>query len=88
VEFAIALSIFALAVELTRMKKHDVLWRNPWWLAGGFGILHGMGFAGALVETGLPQDNVPLALLFFNIGIEVGQLAFILVVWTVWFVIR
>ena len=88
VEFAIALSIFALAVELTRIKKHDALWRNPWWLAGGFGILHGMGFAGALAETGLPQDNVPLALLFFNIGIEVGQLAFILVVWTVWFVIR
>ena len=88
VEFAIALSIFALAVELTRMGKHDVLWRHPWWLAGGFGILHGMGFAGALAETGLPQDNVPLALLFFNIGIEVGQLAFILVVWAVWFVIR
>lgn len=88
VEFAIALSIFILAVELTRKEKHDALWRNPWWLAGGFGLLHGMGFAGALVETGLPQDNVPLALLFFNIGIELGQIAFILVVWVVWFVIR
>ncbi len=88
VEFAIALSIFALAVELTRMKKHDALWRNPWWLAGGFGILHGMGFAGALAETGLPQDNVPLALLFFNIGIELGQIAFILLVWGIWLVIR
>jgi hypothetical protein len=88
VEFAIALSIFALAVELTRIGKHDALWRNPWWLAGAFGILHGMGFAGALAETGLPQDNVPLALLFFNIGIEVGQLAFILLVWAIWLVIR
>ena len=78
VEFTIALSIFVLAVELTRTSKHDLLWRNPWWLAGGFGLLHGMGFAGALTETGLPQDNVPLALLFFNVGIEVGQIAFIL----------
>ena len=88
VEFAIALSIFVLAVELTRTEKHDVLWRNPWWLAGGFGLLHGMGFAGALAETGLPQDNVPLALLFFNVGIEIGQIAFILIVLAIWFVIR
>jgi hypothetical protein len=88
VEFAIALSIFVLAVELTRTEKHDLLWRNPWWLAGGFGLLHGMGFAGALAETGLPQDNVPLALLFFNVGIEIGQIAFILVVLAFWFVIR
>ena len=88
VEFAIALSIFILAVELTRVSRHDILWRNPWWLAGGFGLLHGMGFAGALAETGLPQDNVPLALLFFNIGIEAGQLAFILVILAIWQVLR
>lgn len=88
VEFTIALSIFVLAVELTRTEKHDALWRNPWWLAGAFGLLHGMGFAGALVDTGLPQDNLPLALLFFNVGIEVGQIAFILVVLAVWFMIR
>ena len=88
VEFTIALSIFVLAVELTRVSKHDILWRNPWWLAGGFGLLHGMGFAGALAETGLPQGNVPLALLFFNVGIEIGQIAFILVVLAIWFVIR
>ncbi len=88
VEFAIALSIFILAVELTRTEKHDALWRNPWWLAGGFGLLHGMGFAGALAETGLPQDNLPLALLFFNVGIELGQIAFILVVLAVWYLIR
>jgi hypothetical protein len=88
VEFAIALSIFILAVELTRVEKHDALWRNPWWLAGGFGLLHGMGFAGALADTGLPQDNVPLALLFFNVGIEAGQIAFILVILAVWYVIK
>jgi hypothetical protein len=88
VEFAIAVSIFVLAVELTRKAKHDALWRNPWWLAGGFGLLHGMGFAGALAETGLPQDNLPLALLFFNVGIEIGQISFILLVLALWYLIR
>lgn len=88
VEFTIALSIFVLAVELTRMDRHDALWRNPWWLAGGFGLLHGMGFAGALAETGLPQDNVPLALLFFNIGIEIGQITFILVLLLLWQLVK
>lgn len=88
VEFTIALSIFVLAVELTRTDRRDALWRNPWWLAGGFGLLHGMGFAGALAETGLPQDNVPLALLFFNIGIEIGQIAFILVLLGLWYIVR
>ena len=77
VEFMIALSIYVLAVELARADGGGALWRQPWWLAAGFGLLHGMGFAGALAETGLPQSNVPLALLAFNIGIELGQLAFI-----------
>ena len=76
VEFMIALSIYVLAVELARGSA-GALWRQPWWLAGGFGLLHGMGFAGALADTGLPQSNVPLALLCFNVGIELGQLAFI-----------
>lgn len=88
VEFTIALSIFVLAVELTRKERNDALWRNPWWLAGGFGLLHGMGFAGALAETGLPQDNVPLALLFFNVGIEIGQIAFIFAVMALWLLVR
>lgn len=88
VEFTIALSIFVLAVELTRRERNDLLWRHPWWLAGGFGLLHGMGFAGALAETGLPQDNVPLALLFFNIGIELGQIAFILLILVLWWLLR
>jgi len=88
VEFTIALSIFVLAVELTRSDKGDLLRRYPWWLAGGFGLLHGMGFAGALAETGLPQDNLPLALLFFNVGIEIGQISFILGILAIWYVIR
>jgi hypothetical protein len=88
VEFAIALSVFVLAVELTRTDDGGVLKRYPWWLAGGFGLLHGMGFAGALAEVGLPQGDLPLALLSFNVGIEVGQIAFILVVLALWWLLR
>jgi hydrogenase/urease accessory protein HupE len=94
-EFAIALSIFVLALELTHKKPDDLnknmrslFWRYPWWLAGGFGLLHGMGFAGALAEIGLPQDNVPLALLFFNIGIEIGQIAFVLLAIGFWWLVK
>jgi len=78
VEFAIALSIFVVAVELTR-EPTDAHWlrRRPWLAAGGFGLLHGMGFAGALLEVGLPPHDIPLALLTFNIGIELGQLLFV-----------
>jgi hypothetical protein len=49
----------------------------PWLVAFVFGLLHGLGFAGALREIGLPQTDIPLALLFFNVGVEIGQLAFI-----------
>ena len=84
IEFLIALSIFVLAVELTRERGASRLWRQPWWLAAGFGLLHGMGFAGALADTGLPQANLPLALLFFNVGIELGQLLFIGVLLSLW----
>jgi hydrogenase/urease accessory protein HupE len=93
VEFTIALSIFMLALNLARrdFSRSDGggLFRHyPWWLAGGFGLLHGMGFAGALAEIGLPQSNVPLALLFFNIGIEAGQIAFILLLLGAWWLIK
>ncbi len=77
VEFMIALSIFLLAAELARSDGRGLFRRYPWGLAGGFGLLHGMGFAGALAEVGLPQSALPAALLFFNVGIELGQLAFI-----------
>ena len=95
IEFAIALSVFVLALELARGDTSDtetnvrnVLRRYPWWLAGGFGLLHGMGFAGALAEIGLPQNNIPLALLFFNIGIEIGQIAFVLLAIGAWWLIN
>jgi len=78
VEFAIAFSIFVVAVELTR-ENTDAHWlrRRPWIAAGGFGLLHGMGFAGALLEVGLPEHDIPLALFTFNVGIEIGQLLFV-----------
>ena len=79
IEWLIAVSIWVLALELSRPEQKSRLWDKPWYLAGGFGLLHGMGFAGALAETGLPQMHLPTALLFFNVGIEVGQLAFIAV---------
>jgi hydrogenase/urease accessory protein HupE len=79
VELLIAVSVLVLAVELARGRDRppDALTRNPWWMACAFGLLHGMGFAGALAEIGLPQTEIPVALLAFNVGIEIGQLAFV-----------
>ena len=80
-EAAIALSIVVLAVELTRPRDTPSrLRRSPWTVAALFGLLHGLGFAGALSEIGLPEREIPSALLAFNVGIEVGQLAFVAVV--------
>jgi hypothetical protein len=82
VETLIALSILLVAVEAIRLRqgRHSLATRWPWVVAFAFGLLHGMGFAGALSEIGLPKGDVPLALLFFNIGVELGQLAFIAVI--------
>jgi hypothetical protein len=57
--------------------------RWPWLIAFCFGLLHGFGFAGALAEVGLPHHAIPIALLFFNLGVEFGQLAFVTAVLTV-----
>jgi hydrogenase/urease accessory protein HupE len=88
IEAAIALSIYILAVELTNSNKSNFLSTYPWLMAGAFGLLHGLGFAGALVQVGLPDGDIPLALFSFNVGIECGQLAFISVVLAVWFALR
>lgn len=80
VEFLIALSVLALAVELARGEEHGRSASLPWLLAGGFGLLHGLGFAGALLEAGLPEGEIFTALLAFNLGIEVGQALFVAVV--------
>lgn len=77
VEAMIALSIFFLAVELTRADGPRK--RPPWVMAFAFGLLHGFGFAGALSNLGLPAGEIPLSLLMFNLGVELGQLAFVLV---------
>jgi hydrogenase/urease accessory protein HupE len=82
VEAAIALSIVFLARELLLLRQGQpgLTSRAPWLVAFIFGLLHGLGFAGALREIGLPQGDIPLALLAFNLGVEAGQLAFVAVV--------
>ena len=79
VEAVIALSILFLATELSKQHRGEIglTSRAPWLVALSFGLLHGFGFAGALSEIGLPQMDIPLALLFFNVGVEVGQLMFV-----------
>jgi len=84
VEAAIALSIVLIAVEIVNARRGMVSLtvRWPWLVAFCFGLLHGLGFAGALAEVGLPHHAIPIALLFFNLGVEVGQLAFVAAVLT------
>jgi hydrogenase/urease accessory protein HupE len=79
VEALIALSIMLVAAEIIRSGRGraDLSSRYPWIISFVFGLLHGLGFAGALREIGLPQKDVPLALLTFNLGVEAGQLAFV-----------
>lgn len=79
VEAVIALSILFLAGELVKVNRGQpsLTASYPWIVAFAFGLLHGFGFAGALGEIGLPQNEVPLALLMFNVGVEIGQLLFI-----------
>jgi hypothetical protein len=79
VEAVIALSIVFVAGEIVHEARgHPGLTsRKPWLVAFVFGLLHGLGFAGALREVGLPERSIPVALLFFNLGVELGQLLFI-----------
>jgi hypothetical protein len=81
-EGVISLSIMLLAVEVVRKNQGDLTLseRFPWLIAFTFGLVHGLGFAGALYEIGVPQHAVPLALLMFNVGVETGQVLFVLVV--------
>lgn len=79
VEAVIALSIVFVAAEILRARQDQVglAARMPWIVAFTFGLLHGFGFAGALSELGLPEGQIPVALLFFNLGVEAGQLLFV-----------
>jgi hydrogenase/urease accessory protein HupE len=76
---AIALSILFLGPEIVRVWRGQTSFtiRHPWVVAFGFGLLHGFGFASGLTTTGMPRAEIPLALLMFNIGVEIGQLAFV-----------
>jgi hypothetical protein len=79
VEVLIALTIFVVAVELSGDAHGRTGWmqRYPWAVAFAFGLLHGLGFAGALTQVGFPTNEIPLALFSFNVGIEAGQLLFV-----------
>lgn len=80
VEATIALSVMFVASEILRGRapnRRGLAARAPWVVAFVFGLLHGFGFAGALHEIGLPDSEIPLALLLFNVGVELGQLLFI-----------
>ncbi|MGA7919202.1 MAG: HupE/UreJ family protein [Candidatus Acidiferrales bacterium] len=81
VEATIALSILFLAVELVRSQRGEsgIAQRAPWIVAFAFGLLHGLGFASTLGKMGLPHSEIPIALLLFNVGVELGQLGFVLV---------
>jgi hydrogenase/urease accessory protein HupE len=78
---AIALSILFLGPEIVRVWRGQTSFtiRHPWVVAFGFGLLHGFGFASGLTTTGMPRAEIPLALLTFNIGVEIGQLAFVFI---------
>ncbi|MFN0024424.1 MAG: HupE/UreJ family protein [Parvularculaceae bacterium] len=80
VEAVIALSIVFLAAEIARGNRATLAWRRPALVASAFGLVHGAGFAAALAEIGLPATERTAALLFFNIGVEAGQIALILAV--------
>ena len=79
VEALIALSIVYVAAEVVHglHGRPGLTARAPWVVAFSFGLLHGFGFAGALAEVGLPQKAIPVALLMFNVGVEIGQLVFV-----------
>ena len=90
VEAVIALSILFLATEIihNRQGRPGMAKRFPWLVAFIFGLLHGFGFAGALAEIGLPEQSIPLALLFFNVGVELGQLLFVAAVVAAGWILR
>jgi hydrogenase/urease accessory protein HupE len=85
IEAVIALSIVFVASEIMHSRRgaQGLTERYPWVVAFTFGLLHGFGFAGALAQIGLPQSSIPMALLFFNVGVEIGQLFFIASVFAV-----
>jgi hypothetical protein len=82
VEAVIALSIVLIAAEIVHGLRCRPGWtaRRPWTVSFAVGLLHGLGFAGALASVGLPRAAIPLALVSFNVGVELGQVAFVIAV--------
>lgn len=89
-EAVIALSIVFLAGEIMNIHwgKFSLTEQYPWIVAMFFGLFHGLGFAGALTNIGLPQSEIPIALLMFNLGVETGQILFLLAVLLLWEIIK
>jgi len=77
IEATIALSIVFLAREIALNRRDTLTWRFPVAISASFGLLHGFGFASALRDIGLPQTEIPTALLAFNLGVEIGQIIFV-----------
>jgi hypothetical protein len=77
---AIALSILFLGPEIVRIWRSETSFtiEHPWVVAFGFGLLHGFGFASGLSTTGMPTAEIPLALFMFNVGVELGQIVFVI----------
>jgi hypothetical protein len=88
VEAAIALSVVFLAWEIIKDDETQLTFRYPVAVSASFGLLHGLGFAAVLRDIGLPQTELPTALLFFNIGVEIGQILFVLALLGAFFILR
>jgi len=88
VEAAIALSVVFMAWEIARGNMNSLTHRYPIAVSSSFGLLHGFGFAAVLRDIGLPQTELPTALLFFNVGVEIGQILFVLALLVGFYVLR
>ena len=88
VEAAIALSVMFMAWEIAKGNDNSLAYRYPVAVSSSFGLLHGFGFAAVLRDIGLPQTELPTALLFFNVGVEIGQILFVLALLMGFYVLR
>jgi len=88
VEAAIALSVVFMAWEIVKGDETSLAYRYPVVVSSSFGLLHGFGFAAVLRDIGLPQIELPTALLFFNVGVEIGQILFVLALFVGFFILR
>jgi hydrogenase/urease accessory protein HupE len=87
VEAVIALSIVFLAREIALDRRDTLTWRHPIAVSSSFGLLHGFGFASALSDIGLPQTEIPAALLAFNVGVEIGQVVFVATILSIFWLV-